>query len=103
MDTHYAWTAKEGNYDLFRGYTKSVIEQTKEGWKINVYNNQQTYAQFNESRNSYLLGTKHWNVVNDACTYDVSSTGIHNEHSSRILLSLNTCEPYEFNCNDGTW
>ena len=103
LDTHFAWSDKESIEDFFRGYTKSVMKWTKEEWRINIYNNQHTYALFNESRNTPFIGTKHWNVVNDACKYDGSSAGIHSEHSSRILLSLNACGPNEFNCNDGTW
>ena len=44
FDTHFAWSSEKSDYDFIRGYTKSVIELTKEGWKINVYNNQHTYA-----------------------------------------------------------
>ena len=68
-----------------------------------MYNNPDTHALFNESGSTPLIGTKYWNVVNDTCKYDKTNAGIHNEYSSRILLSLNTCGPNEYNCNDGTW
>ena len=103
FDTHYAWSRKGIDQDLHRGYKKSVMEWTEEGWRINIYNNPDTFAMFNESRNTPFTGTKYWNVVNDACKYDESNAGIHNKKSSRILLSLNTCSPNEYNCNDGTW
>ena len=102
LDTYFAWSAKD-NDNLIRGYTKSVMVWTKEGWRINVYNNLYTYALYNESRFTPIYGAKYWSVFNDTCKYDESSIVIHDEHSLRILLSLNTCGPNEFNCDDGTW
>lgn len=103
FDTHYAWIHNV-NDELLRGYTKSVMEWKEEGCRINVYNNPDTYAMFNESRNTPYMGTKYWNIVNDACRYDkTNGAEIHNNNTSRILLSLNTCGPNEYNCNDGTW
>ena len=103
LDTHFAWSAMESNANLIRGYTKSAMVWTQKGYRINAYNNLHTYVLYNESRRTPIYGTKYWNVVNDSCKYDDSSTGLINEHSSRILLTFNTCGPNEFNCNDGTW
>ena len=101
FDTHYAWSANGIDQNLQRGYSKSFIEWTEERWRINVYNNPHTYAVFEESGKTPYTGTKNWTVVNDTCG---AGDGIQDRYSSRrILLSLITCTPNEFNCDDGTW
>lgn len=99
LDTHYSWARKSSD-NLVRGYTKSVLEWTKEGWKITPYNNPYTFAVFNESSNP--TGTKPWYVVNDTCSKDVESMDAY-FYTSKMLLSLTMCGPNDFNCNDGTW
>ena len=101
LDTQFAWSVMER--DLIRGYTKTKLEHIKE-WRINMYNNQHTYAvlmPYENNRDPHFIGTNYWNLINDACKYDGSVSGVQN--SSRILLSVNACEPHEFNCYDGTW
>jgi hypothetical protein len=93
FDNQYSWTWSMFNdRHSFRGYTNTFLFWDKENsqWTLQLYSNSSIYATLNEY--DYPFGDRTWSIHGEPC-YEYESV--------EVMLNINSCNEFEFNCQDG--